>query len=164
MASQPAAGPGAPPTLTPPQTQFWYVPFIYEMDFGALAAGANANGNIQIQADADFKWIKSTYFCDLAGAAQTESTKVIPLETVQINDSSTGANLFSAAVPVPSYFGRGELPFILPVPYIFKARSSLSFTLTNYSAGTLYTNTRLSLIGCKIYRGGMPPAGAGLSP
>lgn len=136
-----------------PRVQFWEVPFVYEMDFAALVHATTQNGTIQIQADSDFKWVKSTYFADLAGAAQTESTQVVPLVTAQITDSGTGRALFQNPIQVTNYWGRGELPFILPTPYIFKMRSTLQFTVANYSAATDYTNLRLSLIGTKIYQG-----------
>jgi hypothetical protein len=152
---QPAAG-SRQPNFQPPQVQFWEVPFVYEMDFATLLHQTQQNGNIQIQSDADFKWSKATYFADLAGAAQTESTEVIPLVTLQIVDSATGQQLFQNPIQVSSFFGRGSLPFILPTPYIFKQRSNLAFQVANYSAATDYSNLRLSLLGTKIYYGSQP--------
>lgn len=140
-----------------PQVQFWETPFVYEMDFATLLHQTSQNGNIQIQADSDFKWSKATYFADIAGAVQTEATEVIALATLQIIDSGTGRQIFQNPIQVSSFFGRGSLPFILPVPYIFKQRSNLAFTVANYSAATDYANLRLSLIGSKIFTGS-PPA------
>lgn len=138
----------------PPRVQFWEVPFVYEMDFANLVHATNANGNIQIQADSDFKWSKGAVFGDLAGAAQTDSSQVVPQVTVQIIDSGTGRNIFQNPIQVTSFFGlKSGLPFILPVPYIFKARSNLAFAVSNYSAAQDYTNLRLSLIGSKIFYG-----------
>jgi hypothetical protein len=57
----------------------------------------------------------------------------------------------SGAVPVVNLFGIGEIPFILPVPRIFKARSSITVAVANFSAATTY-NLRLSFIGTKLFQ------------
>lgn len=125
--------------------------FTYETDFAALANGATATNNIQVQADSDFKWLKATAAADIAGAPQTESSIVIPLVTILITDTGSGRQLMSAPVPIADIFGIGQLPFILPLPRIFRARSSISVTVANYSAATTY-NLRLSFIGTKIFQ------------
>ncbi len=137
----------------PPRVQFVEDFFVYEVDFAALAVGANQNGNIQIQADADFKLIKLAQFSDIAGAVETESSAVLPLATLQIVDSGSGRQLFFLPAPIPSLFGTGRLPFIMPIPRIFKARSNIAFAVTNFSNATTY-NIRLSLIGTKIFQQG----------
>ena len=149
MSSQGIASPL--PTKTAPPVQFVEDWFTYEVDAAALAAGGIFNGNIQIQADSDFKLVKLAGICDIAGAAQTDSTRVVPLITMNIVDTGSGRTLMSAAAPWGSIVGSGPLPFILPVPRIFKARSNIAVTLTNYSVGTTY-NVRLSLIGTKIFQ------------
>lgn len=125
--------------------------FTYEIDFAAIVAGATANGQVTIQADSDFKWLKACYFADLAAAAQTESSRVIPLCTVLITDGGSGRQLMSQAVPVTSIFGIGAIPFILPVPRIFTAKSTVAFQIVNFSAASTY-GLRLSLIGAKIFK------------
>lgn len=140
-----------------PPVQFWEDFAIYEVDSGAIANGVTNVVNLAIQQDSAFKWMKATVFADLAGAAQLSSTLVVPLATLQITDTGSGRNLFSAPAPIPNMFGYGNLPFILPIPRRFKPFSQISFTFANFSAGTTYANIRLSLIGTKIFRGG-PPA------
>ena len=125
--------------------------FIYGITFDSIAAGATATDNIQIQADADFETQKLTQTSDIAGAAQTESTKVVPLITVLIVDSGSGRQLMNEATAIPSLFGDGRIPFILPTPRIFAARSNITFTLVNFSAATTY-RIRLSLIGTKLFQ------------
>ena len=127
--------------------------FTYQVNFASLAAGASANGSFQVQADSDFKWLKATVMADLAGAAQTVSTQVIPLVTIQITDTGSGRQLMSAPVPIFNMFGTGQIPFILPVPRIFKARANVAIAVANYSAATAYL-FRLSFIGTKIFRMG----------
>lgn len=126
--------------------------YVYEEDFAAasLTAGATLQQSIDVQADSDFIWQKAVYMADIAGAAQTDSSRVIPLCTVQLIDTGSGRNLFESAVPVPSVFGSGQLPFVLPVPRLFFARSTIQVQVTNYSAATAY-GLRLSLIGYKAY-------------
>ncbi len=126
--------------------------FIYEVDFLAVAAGAQApQGTIQIQADSQFEWLKAAQFSDIAGAAETESGAVIPLATIQINDGTSGRNLFSNAVPIGNVFGSGRIPFVLPRGRIFQPTSIITVTVANYSAATAY-NIRLSFIGRKLFR------------
>lgn len=127
--------------------------FIYEVDFSALANGSSETQTFTIQADADFLWSKATYFADIAAAIQTDSSRVIPLCTVLIQDTGSGRNLMASATPVSNVFGTGELPLILPRQRLFVARSQVSVTLTNFSAATTY-NVRLSFIGEKAFRRG----------
>jgi hypothetical protein len=125
--------------------------FVYELDFDAIAAaGGTATGQIQIQADSDFELQKLTHFSDVADAAQTESGRVLPLVTMQITDTGTGRNMFSAPVPIPALMGDGRIPFVLPTTKVFSRNASVSFVLSNYSADTIY-NVKLQLIGAKIF-------------
>ena len=125
--------------------------YVYEEDFLALAQGTTAVGSINIQADSDFVVQKLTYFADLAAAKQTDSSRVVPLVTIQITDSGSGRNLMEAPTPITNVFGTGELPFILPQPKLFLARSTISISVTNFDAAEDY-NLRLSLIGYKVFR------------
>lgn len=127
--------------------------YIYEEDFSSLAANTSTVGNINIQADSDFMLQKLTAFADIAGAAQTANNRVLPLATMQITDSGSGRNLFEEAVAIPAIMGTGELPFILPTPKLFPARSTIQVTVANFSASTTY-NVRLSFIGYKVFRTG----------
>ena len=125
--------------------------YVYQEDFSSLANGATATGTINIQADSDFVVQKLTYFADIALAAQTDSSRIIPLSTVQITDSGSGRNLMESPAPITSIFGTGELPFILPTPKLFLARTTITMDVTNFSTSTTY-NIRLSLIGYKVFR------------
>lgn len=124
--------------------------YVYSLTFSSLANGASATGNINIQAEADFVLQKMTYFADIAAAVQTDSSRVIPLITVQITDTGAGRNLADNAVPVSTIFGTGEIPFILPNPKLFRAKSTLTISVANFSASTTY-NLRLAFIGHKKF-------------
>lgn len=124
--------------------------YTYEIDFLGLVAAEQRNGQIQIQADSDFLWERAVMFADIAGAAQTIDSQVVPLVTVLVTNVGSGRQLMQVQIPVFSVFGTGQLPFVLPEPSVFKARSSINVAVTNFSAATEY-NLRLSFIGTKIF-------------
>lgn len=126
--------------------------YIYVAEItSTLNAGAQQTVTINIEADSNFTWVKSAVFASLAGAAQTQATQVLPQVEVQIQDSGSGRLLQNLPVPVSSMAGNGQLPFVLPVPRLFKARSTISFTFTNNSAAENYSVFALSLIGFKTF-------------
>jgi hypothetical protein len=122
--------------------------FVYDITL-TLAASTSATGNINIQADSDFAWKKATYFADLAVAVQTAATRVIPIADILITDTGSGRQLMNEAVPINNLFGTGEIPFILPNPKVFRARSTLNIQVTNRAASE-YT-LKLSFIGAKMF-------------
>lgn len=125
--------------------------YIYEAETLALAAAGNANDTVQIEADSDFILQKLAYQADIAAAAQTDSTRVLPLVTVLLTDTGSGRQLMNNPIPVPSFFGTGELPFILPNPRLFARNTVINIAFTNFSAATAY-NLRLAFIGYKVYK------------
>ena len=141
-----------------PLSQFTEDYFQYTIDFAALNSGTSQNDSIQIQADSEFKWLKSTYHADIANAAFVANTRPIPNVTIQIVDTGSGRQLIDQPTPIANIFGTGELPFILPIPRIFKARSSMAITVANFDAAVNY-NLRLAFIGTKIYRLGPSRSG-----
>lgn len=127
--------------------------FIYEVDFtDGISAGSTSTSSFQVQADSDFKWLKSAQFTvsSASSADQTYGTFVIPSLTIQITDSGSGRQSFLNPVPLGSVFGNGELPAVLPLPKIFKARANISLSVTNFSSVNTYY-PRLSFIGTKIF-------------
>jgi len=127
-------------------------PYIYTAEVASIANSASANDSFTIEADADFELHKLTYIAAIADLTQTESSRVVPLVTVIITSTGSGRQLMDAAVPIPSMFGTGEIPFILPQPKIFKARSAIQVTFQNYSNATTYTNVKLAFIGVKRFQ------------
>jgi len=127
--------------------------YTHQAVFLALAAAAQASVEIKIEADSDFFWYKAAFFADIAAAAQTDSARVIPLVNVLITDTASDRQLMRSEVPVPSIFGTGQIPFILPAPHKFRASGNISVAVTNFSAATTY-NLRLQLIGYKKQRKG----------
>lgn len=124
--------------------------FVYGVTFASIAATANASSIVQVEANSDFYLTKITYFASLAGAVQTDSTRVIPLITLQIADTGSSRNLFNQAVPLSCVAGEGDLPFITPLQRLFRANASININLSNFSAATTY-RLDLCLIGYKVF-------------
>jgi len=143
--------PNTPAVQRPVEPEYIKEFFTYELDFASLASGTSDSGSFNIQADSDFVLQKLGYFADIAAAAQTDSTRVIPLVSLTITDTGSGRQLMSSATPIPSIFGTGQLPFILPTPRLFQARSNVAVTVQNFDAAATY-NLKLSFIGYKRYR------------
>lgn len=117
----------------------------------SLAPGGTSTNTVSIQADADFVCEQIAFMTDLAGAGQTWNTRIIPLARILLNDTGSGRNLSDIAMDISAFGGNGSLPFILPVPRRFAARSTIQCIFTNYSAAETYLNLRLYLIGYKAW-------------
>jgi len=124
--------------------------FTYTLSFANLAGGTSQTASFNVENDSNFRWSKSAYQADISLAAQTDSSRVIPMVTALITNTGSGRNLQSVATPVSVLFGTGQIPAILTSPILLVANSTISVTLTNPS-GTNY-NIYLSFIGDKIFR------------
>ena len=128
------------------------IDFVYQTpNVVALAAAANAQVALPFDQDSNFIWQKISFFCDLAGAVQTDSSRVLPLVLMQITDSGNSQGYMNAPVPIPAFCGDGRLPMVLPAPMLIRPNSTLQFAFTNYSAATAYANLRILLIGIKRF-------------
>ncbi len=128
--------------------------FTYTLSLTSIIAGATGTDTVNIENDSQFVWTKTTYFVDEAGADQTDSSRVIPLINVQITDSGSARQFFNTPQPISSIAGQGNIPFILPAPFIFRNNSNINATFTNYNAVTTYDNVFLSLHGFRVYEYG----------
>lgn len=124
--------------------------YIYEAAVAALGVGLSANDVINIEADSDFILQKLTYQADLAGVAQLDGTRVIPNVLVQLTDTGSGRQLMQNPIPIPSFFGIGAIPFILPNPRLFMRNSTIQIAFTSFEVAATPT-VRLAFIGYKIY-------------
>lgn len=150
---QGTSGPQTSPN--PPQVQYVEDWFIYNLNVLGLAAGGTANANIQIDADSDFKLVKLGMNAAIPPVVEvTESLREVPQVTMMIVDTGAGRNLFNAPVAMGAIWGGGGLPFILPVPRIFKARTNISFTFVNFNTADTY-DLRMAFIGNKIFAQGL---------
>lgn len=126
--------------------------YTYDVIFAAsLAAAAISTVTKQFDQQTYFKWVKTCVYADIAGAVQTESSRVLPLCTLKITDLASGFSFMDNPVPIFSMAGSGELPFILPTPQFILPNAVLQFVATNISAATTYANLQIQLHGFKIY-------------
>lgn len=158
MNQQPAAPPPLPNTLPRPIGKNFLDPRIDAIDLTfyqtlvqALTPGSSLPSQINIDAGTDFYWVATTFQADIAGAAQTYTSKVIPLVTVIITDTGSQRQLMNAAVPLPTIAGPGDSPYRLILPRLFRANSIITVNWTSYvAAGTTYSNIYLILHGFRL--------------
>ena len=124
--------------------------YTYTTTHSLVAAGATDSKTFTVGSDSDFFLVKMSMFADIAGAAQTDSSRVIPLMTVQLTETTNGNQMFDVPVPVASMFGTGQIPFILPREKFFPAKSVVSVDVANFSAATTYS-LRLTFVGYRAY-------------
>lgn len=131
------------------QMQDWYT---YELDFPALVHGTSAQNSFTVQTDSNFVWLQGMYWCENAASITglTNSSLVVPLATIVLQDTSSGRQLMSAPVEISSIFGTGERPYILPISRFFRANTQLMATVSNYDSAINY-NLKLSFVGMKRY-------------
>lgn len=134
------------------------VPYSYNAVFWTTGAANNiASGvtapvvNVNIQADADFLVMNQTYDANTANAARTQTTAVVPNALVLLTDTGSSSQLMDVATPIPSIFGTGQLPYVLPEPRLLLAKSTLQVQVANIDAAAGY-NIRLTFNGVKLYK------------
>jgi hypothetical protein len=124
---------------------------VYSLTIASIAPAATAQPNFTVDAASMFVWTKTTFSVDLAAAALTESTRVLPCLKVQLTDTGSDRTLYDVAQRLDNIAGTGEIPFILPTPYLFKPNAVMNSLFTNYSAAQTYTNVLISFIGYRVY-------------
>lgn len=126
--------------------------YSYTQRFTAFTGvvGESFSQTYQIEADSYFYLNALSYQADLALAAVTHATNVIPLVNMTIFDSGSGRQLMANPTPMNCICGEvGGQPFRLPKPRRFAPTSQITVTLTNYSA--VDYNISLCLSGFKVY-------------
>lgn len=113
------------------------------------------SNQIQIDASANFLWLAMSYQASIgaagASAALTESSNVIPLILVQIQDTGSQKNLSNIPIPLTTFAGDGKRPYRLIKPRLFMKNATIAFLWTNFvAAGTEY-GVRVVLHGYKVY-------------
>lgn len=128
--------------------------FIYTFPaFGPMTAALTQQQQVIIQANTAFEMRNIGYHWNLANGAFTEGTRPIPNCTLQLQDSGSGKNFFSAPAPLDLVAQHGgELRRALYWPKIFAPNSTITATVTNFDAAVVNGNLRLCLIGRHLYR------------
>lgn len=127
--------------------------FIYSTPAAvALAVSGTGTSNIQIQADSVFQLRRIAAFAHVTATPQTAA--VTPPILIQIQDTSSGANLFDTAVPLfnVAYCGAGFGPFDLPdeTQRYFAPNATVTLSFTNLDAASTYV-VRVGLQGNKLF-------------
>lgn len=109
---------------------FFSYPLTFDIPAGSAFVGQS---QIQIQADADFNITQMQYNFVVDGTpVTTPTTRPIPSALdVQLTDGGSNATLINAPVPVPTLFGDGLLPFILPQSKTLPASSTFQVNLNS---------------------------------
>ena len=124
--------------------------FVYECDFSDLAPASITTQTVTVEADSNFLWQQGIFAADIADAAFTVADQPLPNVSINIQDTGSGRNLMSSAVPVQSIFGTGREPFMLMNPRWFRSNTTFKVTVNNYDADATY-NLRLSFVGTKFF-------------
>lgn len=127
--------------------------FVYAFNFTGAPAlpAAMANPQTQtvlIEADSDFEWITSNGY---ATTAATAAGVVNANVNLTFKDGATSRQLSSSPYSWGSAMGNNGLPFVLPIPRIFKAKSPVTVTGQNYDSTTNYFNPFVTMHGRKIF-------------
>lgn len=144
------------------------VPFFYSTSFAAsvLAASSTVSQNIQVQADSHFVCRYINYLA-YTNPALTVLTVATPL-LINFFDTGSGRTLQDNPQPIQNLGGglaagggaAGNLPFILPEPWLIKAGGVVQIQITNLSTLNAVIRLDVSLIGFKVFGfGSSSPAG-----
>lgn len=143
--------PGLPMGAPPPDQYGAKDYFVYSaLLTGGLGTGETDVASFNVDKDSDFLWTKGTFFALVGGAAITADTRPIPGVTVTIKDTTSGRDIMTAPVPIPAMFGTGELPFILPVPKLLPATSTITVNFASIDDAS-YSYIGLFFHGPKLF-------------
>lgn len=127
---------------------FWYGARVT----GLSSVAVNGTSIINIDADADFYCVGFSYQADVAVAALTEATNVIPLVTLQITDTGSGKAMMNTPLPLASIAGDGKRIYRLVRPRVFQSNATVQLAWASYvAAGTTYAITFV-MHGFKVYK------------
>ena len=145
------APPPAPTTFNPRENgsdYFWYANRV----LGLSSVAPVGSFIINLDADSNYYCCALTYQADIAGAALTESTNLLPLVTLLLTDSGSGKALMNTPLLLPAFMGDGKRPYRFVRPRVFMANASIQFSFNAgfLAAGTAY-NIQVILHGYKVY-------------
>lgn len=135
------------------------VPFFYSTSFqsSVIAASAVVAQNIQVQADSHFV-CRYIQFLAYTNPALTVLTVATPL-LINFFDTGSGRTLQDNPQPIQNLAGglaagggaSGNLPFILPEPWLIKAGGVVQIQITNLSTTQAVVRLDVSLVGFKVF-------------
>ena len=123
--------------------------YVYTVALGSIAAGTGATGQFTVDPSCDFLWSKSAV-CAMADNVSIEAFFNV---SFTLTDAATGKSLSNGPEFPDSFFGSGQLPFILPTPKLLAGRSSLTVNVIN-KAATGYDAFYFAFIGTQLFVSG----------
>lgn len=129
----------------------------YTLTFPASAltgGGGSSQQSFIVETLYDF-WLfkQSAFVYDSNGLGV--STLQWPFIAVLMQDGATQQQLVSAASPIASLFGTGQLPYVLPQPHMVSGGATFNVTATNNHASTAFTAV-ISFTGVHVAKGARP--------
>lgn len=123
--------------------------FTYNIRFNTIAASATNTGTANVQNDSDFVWVAASIVVTNAAFTTFTAAANVPM-LVEIIDSASGLQLQDSATHVSNLFGTAQLPFLLPMPKIFRAGGQISARLQNQDGANAFV-VNLAFHGFKVY-------------
>lgn len=124
--------------------------YVYTVDIAALSEGTSGSGSFTVQADSDFLIQQLTGVALLA--ANTYIADPGPVATLQITDTGSAFNLFSAPAYWANVIGTAQFPFILPIPRMLSANAKVNVTIDLIEEGASDNHFQINFIGHKLYK------------
>lgn len=127
--------------------------YIYNAVIGTAALPLTfANGaqttTLETHSDSDFVLAYLSACVNISANADMKFNRNLVL---QIQDTSTGKNFFSAPTVMTLCAGGGGFPFVYPAPRVIDANVTLLFTAQNRDTGQDYNQMFVSLGGTRIF-------------
>jgi len=140
------------------ERQVELIPFFYSTSFqnSVIAASATVAQNIQVQADSHFV---CRYIAQLAYTGGLAVFTTSPPLLINFFDTGSGRTLQDNPQPIQNLAGgvaalggaAGNLPFILPEPWLIKAGGVVQIQITNLSTTLTVVRLDVSLVGFKVF-------------
>ena len=131
--------------------------FSYTVPFVDLLAGTSQTESLQIYSTHDFEvfMLTSNAYVEPDGPSlltDSLSGQHYVGIFVLLTENATGEDVSDIPVPLPSMFGTGQQPFILPNTKILEANSVLSIQVSNRYSAQDFAKVELTFTGRKIER------------
>lgn len=132
-------------------------PFTFVINILPATASATTTGRFTVQNDSAFGFTKTTYIVtDTSDAAVANlqpfgsggTTSLTPF-LVTLTDSGSGRALSDLGVPIESWFGTGQRPYVWPLAKVLDPNSTFEAAVQNLSGTD--RRVRLAFHGYKIF-------------
>lgn len=140
------------------------MPFFYSTKFlgSIITPSSTTQQTIGIQSDSHFvaRYLQITVYT----TGLVVATATAPLE-IQLFDTGSGRTMFDQPQPIQNVCGgvaaaagTGNLPFIIPEPWLIKAGGTIQVTIVNLSTATTFNQVSFSMPGFKVFQFGQSTA------